>query len=1787
MKFIIFEQLSCLAHLTHNSQPSEFSIIMNVLIVNLQYLALMLPLNGWHLWNYIDGHLYLLKQFAQATLIIPYGFESQIDFGPFALAMVIMLLISFFAIIIILVTFGIFDNQNPKDHYSLRKFIFHYLQICVTTLQLPILFLFFALIIIGQTKINQQDTIINLKSILGLIGILIFSIFVFLYYYFLRAYTFMPFHYFQQKYNLLQIIHYLFNILNVILYIIDNDILIEYVKIAVLFLLFILRLTELYYFRPFIPYINQLLYMSHSSLLVILLIISINILMADKHILHEDQLLYTILMFGSLSYYFSKMNYETKCLSTFNFEMNSFSCIYYTQEMHFKYLQTIENQKQKEFFQLYLYWKGHKVVCTRHWLKETYKTEYNQIQRTHQTIFCILNTELEKAQMDQRVSYEELLLLYISYVAQFCKKPLLAYTELKRYQSQKQIQSYYFICIRYQMSIYLQDLIKNQQQENNQISFQVGKQIQSDRQLSIHDVFETMRFQDQFIPSLIEILSDKINFWTKQIKGFNSIYEVEKLAIAQSQKIHKLTSQIKQYCSIDINNLDHIQINNNVQNLKLLSIFCSSILNDYYSSQICETAITDVYNIEHTFQEDAITNLAFIQEKAVLIMISIVKNRGKIINKDKKLISQFFGYSEKEIFEIDNISGLMPQYFAEQHDKLLLNYLQTARSGFFQNFNQVFGLKKEGSLNSYQLKLDHNFSELDDYVLIGCLSEFKKTNDYILFNEEGFLIGMTDNFYYTIINSNDQNFKISKDNIGQINIFLIISNIMDILNEFKINYGKDVINNQQDRYLKIWKYANNKDLLENSQKMQYYSSKLNSCFNENSLLKSRTSNISLEREKAEIQIYEQLGRNNGEKKKYKGTQLLQSLSIYNIQLGNQLQNILQALEIKNRSHFMAKTNITFKILGKKTSRKCYFILEIIDLKKADDLLKTNESLINNQYTTSIQTTNKLFLNSDQNQSNLEIFKVDKEEVTPNILKPSQPFLQRLISKYEIKSQQQYLDILGMESARDSVSYGPLSQRINFISPSSKQQQMQELIDKDFTDLQNQLEYINQDINQDIEIPDSSRIKSNSKEQNQKSHNIIEIYQNNKLNQKIEDMDRDVKKSKSSITSGTSGISAISTIKQFQSNTQMTDSLKKLAIINIIIMIIIIGYIMAHLIKLQTYTHQTQQTLANINGPTLFNRYFFKIFTYTWSLVFNTLDIIESSNFIIKSTISEMHELSKVVFIDLSRMYDIFIGIEESGMLSYINLDFLYQSNENVTYTYFINLISAVSDTLFEALKYDVTTLIQIIDRNYLDNLLMLRYNLKNVVVMNSQLIDSLNEVYFKQQDDNIQEFQIQIILEIVFLLIIILSQLIYWKQIEQYCQQILILAGRLQYIQAQEMILRFTFVIETLKSFSGNQSWKKQNFYKLLFFPLNEIGIDTVQSQSRILKDYQSSQISQQLRINQAFDERQKNLKKNLNVMLNSKINNPNTTILKATIQTIITFIIFLIYLLGGFLLFQQQQNDLLPTQQLTLSFIRFTSQLDIVVSTALITKSQPILYDKLVEMNIYTNKEIDRFRDQRKIIKIFISLYSIYYENITSIYENIIKSNKITSEDASTLLSLYQGDFCMEIGSDVPFCNYDTLPNFNSLYGIPDIQDDNREYLSKGIQGIVSKLDTFFKQNYQFEINNTEYFPDKNVTKDVLISKDFTNAIMEHFLDTTDGTNLFLDKLMQAINKITNDNLYLSYTYYLITGFLLLVIFLTFYGYWIYNSNQRLILLRLILTNLPIEVLTEQNTLSLLRKLQ
>lgn len=40
--------------------------------------------------------------------------------------------------------------------------------------------------------------------------------------------------------------------------------------------------------------------------------------------------------------------------------------------------------------------------------------------------------------------------------------------------------------------------------------------------------------------------------------------------------------------------------------------------------------------MEHTLSTETITNLTFVEDKAVMIMISMVKNRGQIVNRDRR-----------------------------------------------------------------------------------------------------------------------------------------------------------------------------------------------------------------------------------------------------------------------------------------------------------------------------------------------------------------------------------------------------------------------------------------------------------------------------------------------------------------------------------------------------------------------------------------------------------------------------------------------------------------------------------------------------------------------------------------------------------------------------------------------------------------------------------------------------------------------------------------------------------------------------------------------------------------------------------------------------------------------------------------------------------------------------------------------------------------------------------------------------------------------------------------------
>ncbi|CAD8206676.1 unnamed protein product [Paramecium octaurelia] len=1785
MKFIIVDQLSCLAHIKHTTQPTHFWLKLSIFVMYSQYIAMLLPMHGWNLWNYSDGHFKLFQMVAQSQLIIPIFADSQIDFRMTAFIITILLLSVIILIIFTLLLFGIYDNRNIIEHQSIRKSIFYFLQITGTVFQLPILFLLVSQILNGPGTLNFQNTILGMQSIINFFTLILFTIIIFFSQYFLRAYTFIPSNYIQSKFNGFQPLHYVLQVIMAVFYFVDNQDTVQYAQIAIIHLSLIFKIIESLIFKPYLPFMNE----AHFKLSLVAEFINIIIsfsVFTDGKIIAQEDILYLLLFTALFSYYLGEVFHQRKSIQAYDVDINCFSCISLAQEL---YLQCVAMNKliyQQHFFSLYFYYKAHKVNCAKNWNKKHRKND-NHIQLTNQTIYCMLQTELEKAKSDTKTMYEELELFFINYVAEYINRPLLAYVELKKYETLTNQQSYFFMIVKYQMSQFLQQLVKKQQ---NLIKL-------NKKQLSIQSIHETLKFQESFIPKVKEIILEKISFWTNQIKGFNSIYDIERMALFQSAKIQILHEELQRFCRFDFHNLDKLSQIYNVQTIKFISMFFSAIMNDYYSTQICEQVIAEIFNIEHTQQDDLITNILLVEERAALVQISMVRNRGKIVNLDKRLLAKYFEFDEQEFQQIDNISALMPSFFAEKHDRLLQDYLQSAKSIFFDDYKLVFGISREGFLVPQQLKIDNDFSLLDDYILMGCMSKVKHSSDFVLFGEDGYLIGCTQNFYETFFQFQQSITKFTPDMIYQISICMLFPNIFDLLIDLRNKLKNDLQYGSPDNYCKIWKFYNQKDILDDGYRLQQSLKQFSTQNYEKSqsIQKSRTSQTSLDLNKTRL-VQLQLMDNYEMQNSVKSIQYLHQLPLFNVVVQTQMVDNIRRFEEKQKQCFISKVQLQFRIMGKKDSRKAYFILEILDIRRTDDN-KTNESLANNQYSNNaFSTNNNQQTNMENSQSfiqpsenGLEAPSVAVEEIRPDVSKINEVSL--LIKKYgsrlpELSNYEGQL--IAIESARDSMSYAPISQRIQFISPSSKQQQLQGLIEKDFTELQNQLEYGNGDPVNDIDVPESSQVKgisSNNKKEN--SHNLLQQLQENQLQQKKNDFEVSAKKSRSSNTSGTSGISAIQVIKKFQSKRDLTQSLQALLAINILIVLIITIYIIIHLTNVSSYHDELLQTLINIQAPLLFNRYFFKTFCYIWSLVFNSLNIINSSEYIIIQTLEEIQVLADTMLGSLRSMYDTFIGIEYQGMLSKINLDFLYQDNEVVTYTYFINFISNIADLLFQAQYHTFDDLGDLIDQNYLDNLLTLRYNLKNVNYMNVELLDSLNILFFDLQQSKLTEYQLQISIEIIVLCLVMFGQIYYWNQLEKYCQAIILLAGRLQENQAQEQIIRFSYVNETLQTFIGKQSWKQQNYYKLLYSSLNQLGLESVYTQSRILKEYQlqlTNKNPQKSDINN--EEGQKKIRKNQNVVLNSRITNSGISIIKEVFIITISFLIILGFIIGGYFLYNSQASDLYPTQQLTLSFIRFTSQQDITISCALVIKSQQALYQKLIEDKYYTDAQISSFQGAAEIMTIFLEYYDSYFENLTNIYEFILESNRINGDDEAVLFNLYSEDFCTLLADLIPFCEQDAS-FFDTKYGTPKPEDNNREFISSGIQGVVSRIDTLFKQQFIYEIENKDYRDELDIVLEQLNTKEFNNAIFEHFLDTTDGTNLFIDNIMIILKNVMAEDLDVIYSYYLAAGISLIVIYCIIFGIWMYSTNQRLILLRLVLTNLPIETLTEPHTLTLLKKLK
>ncbi len=137
------------------------------------------------------------------------------------------------------------------------------------------------------------------------------------------------------------------------------------------------------------------------------------------------------------------------------------------------------------------------------------------------------------------------------------------------------------------------------------------------------------------------------------------------------------------------------------------------------------------------------------------------------------------------------------------------------------------------------------------------------------------------------------------------------------------------------------------------------------------------------------------------------------------------------------------------------------------------------------------------------------------------------------------------------------------------------------------------------------------------------------------------------------------------------------------------------------------------------------------------------------------------------------------------------------------------------------------------------------------------------------------------------------------------------------------------------------------------------------------------------------------------------------------------------------------------------------------------------------------------------------------------------ITQNQLMEENQKQkLVNIYSESLCSQPELLLPFCQFseDSQTDFIKNYGKPDKEDNNLDYLDKGLIGLNSKLIQIINQYFSKEVNSHEYEEDVATLKEFARSREFKNCFMEHFLNYDQIFWEFI-KIMIATNNSTLEN--------------------------------------------------------------
>ncbi|KAL4466084.1 hypothetical protein ABPG74_004321 [Tetrahymena malaccensis] len=546
---------------------------------------------------------------------------------------------------------------------------------------------------------------------------------------------------------------------------------------------------------------------------------------------------------------------------------------------------------------------------------------------------------------------EHLYLKYISFITNFRNNPIRAYHILKSYLAKNQDSSFYFTTI----SKVLSAKIERQMEEKQEVYYKTSKineaQVNSQIKETVKtkEVEKTLSLKQNLLPLFVNFVSSKISYWQKVKNGFENMDQYSKQTILLSKNSLTIKEKFNELLQTQNQN---ICLDQNAIVIKLISIYKCVIMNQLSQSYKYESQFLNLKKSDFSKPCFIINQYNLANHDVQHFIISISKERGKILNKKTQEQANLFGYYLKDFEQIQHIEQLIPPFISVCHNQLIENMIQRGASLYLERSKQTFAKNCQGFIFPVNIYLDHFHQYFDDFCMFGVILKLKSNNQYIIFDSQGKIQGFSKKIFHQIFkqrnvkttnqNNKEQNSEIISlsQAIQNLNLFVLMPSLpkkIENLFQSSENLEQDA-NASVDYVEKIIFPRKAQELSQNLERILVSN-------NDSTQKKSQQKADSQASKQFKFTEFEQFHKNNI--KQYEEDQIYSS-TLIKFQLEKQELNFTQ---------------------NKQAVSNKYFIMEINNMKDSQATNQNNQ----NTYINQITTYNQIEVSDDSSYSNSESF----------------------------------------------------------------------------------------------------------------------------------------------------------------------------------------------------------------------------------------------------------------------------------------------------------------------------------------------------------------------------------------------------------------------------------------------------------------------------------------------------------------------------------------------------------------------------------------------------------------------------------------------------------------------------------------------------------------------------------------------------------------------------------------------------------------------------------------------